>query len=599
MGADLAQRPVPGPRRGAVNLVRTDAREVGSLAVLRPPADRFALVVNVSAPEGSDLDYECESYRITLALTKHCTMTATELGTLDDLVETVRRVKPTGVHFSGHGSRASSSSRMTRAAATSYRSAIWSVSCAGASPTDHCRHSSTWPIATAMTRWRWGRPDGGRESRRAAAPGRGDPGGRLQRPDPRGAIDRGRSRAVCRHRRGPHHSVRRLPGPRRAEPAGRSEPIGPGARSNPRAVESMRESHPFAWSQLVLYHRGPDHPLSQPSAGWPAAPRVPRCRTAPSSTWARGESLPPASSAAGPNCTGCAGKCARPAGVCAPGAGRIGQVDAGLPYAERDPPRHGRPLQLLVPGRREGQNARRDRRGSGQPAPEYCRRRFGLAWEDVVQYVNRVAVDDPSRRFTLFLQGMMESVDRLVVYLDNLESLLVGPERTEQADPDAFGQWRTPGFASDLGEPDRIRPRHGQARRGRELPLSERELRQGTHPGRSAAGWGDVSIDGVVSCLAAAVSRVARPAGGPAGRSPAGLEFAPDLIERALDDWEERHGRVWALPTEPTADDVAHEWAEIVGPACPRSRGSWTMPCCSRRSGKMCSTNGPSGCSTA
>src|SRR5262249_49920796 len=49
-------------------------------------------------------DYEKESYRITLALTRHCALTSTELGTLDDLVATVQRARPTGIHFSGHGS---------------------------------------------------------------------------------------------------------------------------------------------------------------------------------------------------------------------------------------------------------------------------------------------------------------------------------------------------------------------------------------------------------------------------------------------------------------------------------------------------------------
>jgi hypothetical protein len=48
-------------RDGVVDLVRTDAREVGALAVLRPPADHFALVVNVSAPASSGLDHEKES----------------------------------------------------------------------------------------------------------------------------------------------------------------------------------------------------------------------------------------------------------------------------------------------------------------------------------------------------------------------------------------------------------------------------------------------------------------------------------------------------------------------------------------------------------
>jgi hypothetical protein len=75
---------------------------------------------------------------------------------------------------------------------------------------------------------------------------------------------------------------------------------------------------------------------------------------------------------------------------------------------------------------------------------EYCRHRFSLGWEGVVQQIDRVAGDDPARRFALLLQGLIERADRLVVYLDNLESLLIGPEEVGLADPDAFGRWRTP-----------------------------------------------------------------------------------------------------------------------------------------------------------
>ena len=70
------------------------------------PQGQFNLVVNVSAPgdrRASQLDYEHESYRITRALEGRCRMTPTELGTLDDLVQTVRIQKPRGIHFSGHG----------------------------------------------------------------------------------------------------------------------------------------------------------------------------------------------------------------------------------------------------------------------------------------------------------------------------------------------------------------------------------------------------------------------------------------------------------------------------------------------------------------
>ena len=32
----------------------------------------------------------------------------------------------------------------------------------------------------------------------------------------------------------------------------------------PAAASAPNHSHPFAWAQLVFYHRGTDHPLSLP-----------------------------------------------------------------------------------------------------------------------------------------------------------------------------------------------------------------------------------------------------------------------------------------------------------------------------------------------
>jgi hypothetical protein len=90
-------------RDDKVDLARATLDEVGSAAVLGPPSTHFKLVVNVSAPAGSRLHYEAESYRLTKALSEHCQVMPTELGTLDDLVETVKNAGPTGIHFSGHG----------------------------------------------------------------------------------------------------------------------------------------------------------------------------------------------------------------------------------------------------------------------------------------------------------------------------------------------------------------------------------------------------------------------------------------------------------------------------------------------------------------
>ena len=91
-------------REAYVDLVRTTTDDLGGETLLMRPKKPFKLVVNVSAPESArSLSYEDESYRITLATAGRCDVEPTELGTLTDLIETVDRESPTGIHFSGHG----------------------------------------------------------------------------------------------------------------------------------------------------------------------------------------------------------------------------------------------------------------------------------------------------------------------------------------------------------------------------------------------------------------------------------------------------------------------------------------------------------------
>ena len=58
----------------------------------------------------------------------------------------------------------------------------------------------------------------------------------------------------------------------------------------------------------------------------------------------------------------------------------------------------------------------------------YCRSRFGLEWEGGVQQVDQVAGDDSAQRFVYFLHTLVQNALGLIVYFDNLESLLIGPE---------------------------------------------------------------------------------------------------------------------------------------------------------------------------
>jgi tetratricopeptide (TPR) repeat protein len=570
-------------RDGVVDLARTDVQDVGALAVLRPPADRFALVVNVSAPEGSGLDHERESYRISLALTRHCTLTQTELGTLDDLAETVRQAKPAGIHFSGHGGPGQLQFE-----------------------DDEGRGQSV-AVGELVDRLRRSLPDGSLppffylancHGNDPVPAGSGDPrrtGGGVGRPAPNEV----ESLAARLHREGVAQVVA-YSGPildalsteaeaalyaaiaagqttrfavRQAREA-LSRPVGPGQsvlrQVDPEKIDSARASHPFAWSQLVLYHRGPDHPLSQPvPAGQPR----------------RGDDVPRRTFLdVGTRRILTTGFIGRRTDLhrlrrmvregqrvfVLQGLGGLGKSTLAF-HMVKEILHAGDDLCTLW-----CQDAEKAETPDQIPEAlvgqllEFCRRRFGLEWESVVQQVDCAAGADPARRFALFLQVLVDQTDRLVVYLDNLESLLIGPEDVGPADAEAFGQWRTPAlqaiwqtlrqFARDTDKVTMVascRYRHDDFRQALipvgPLPPGALFRLMGWYPGlrrlsvRSRARLTD-RMDG----------------------HPRAVEFANDLVEHALDDWKERKGRAWTLPVEPADEDLTREWTEIVEPALPK-----------------------------
>ena len=64
----------------------------------------MTLLVNISAPEKSGLNYETESYYISRALHDHVGVVVNEMGELEDLLTGLQsEPPPLGVHFSGHG----------------------------------------------------------------------------------------------------------------------------------------------------------------------------------------------------------------------------------------------------------------------------------------------------------------------------------------------------------------------------------------------------------------------------------------------------------------------------------------------------------------
>ena len=233
---------------------------------------------------------------------------------------------------------------------------------------------------------------------------------------------------------------------------------------------------------------------------------------------------------------------------------------------------------------------------------EYCRKRFGPDWESVVQEVDRTAGDDPARRFAAFLGTLLANVPRLVLYLDNLESLLVGPAEVGagRPDPDAFGAWRTPALAAIWSVLTRFAEGERPAARRRELPLSQRRVPPaGPDPGLAPAGRRPVPPDGLVPRPAAALHRDAGPAGRPPRRPPPGGRVRQRPGRARPGHWEERRGP-WRLPDPPTAADLEREWDELVGPALPAGPGAALgRPPAAAPSGTASSTTAPAACSTA
>ena len=199
----------------------------------------------------------------------------------------------------------------------------------------------------------------------------------------------------------------------------------------------------------------------------------------------------------------------------------------------------------------------------------YCRRRFGLDWEAVVQRVDRMAGDDPVRRFAFYLLSLTKNSERIVLYLDNLESLLVGPGDDRAADQ--FAEWRDPTLgaiwqaAKDLAENGQglcvvasCRYRHEDFRSALipVSPLPADALLRLTE-WFPALGWLTWHNRARLAALL--------------DGHPRAVEYANDLVRNAIDGYRERVGQ-WSVSSPPTRQDVDREWCELVEPALPRVR---------------------------
>ncbi len=518
-----------------VDVARSTAGEVGPEALLREPDRMLSLVVNVSAPEGSGLDYEGESYRVTKALTEQCRFVPTELGTVEDLVETVRVEKPLAIHFSGHGAPAA---------------LVFE---------DDEGRADVVPIHDLLLKLRT-RIEGPLPPLFYLASCHGnDTGG-----------SKAETSAASLHREGVPQVVG-YDGPIVDELSTRAEvafyrALAEGGTTR-YAVRQAREglsdpSFPFAWAQLVLYHRGPDHPLSVPAAQGMREPEEALRRTFTGVGDRRVLS------------TGFIGRRSEMHEVrrrilrgdrvfVFQGLGGVGKSTLAfqvLPMLQRG---EGDILSLWC---QEVEQQPDRLEGLVSQLLDHCRKRFGLDWEQVVYQVDQAAGDDPLQRFSMFLQVLLQNIPRLVLYMDNLESLQVGPKDLEaQGDAEAIGEWAS----EDLSRFWVLLTALTQQTDNLYVVASCRYLNSGF--AGASLPISPLSRDALLRLMnwfrslrrlsfASQMQLVERLAG-----HPRAVEYADDLIAHALAAWEERHGS-WQ------EGNLWREWAELVEPALPKVR---------------------------
>jgi hypothetical protein len=357
------------------------------------------------------------------------------------------------------------------------------------------------------------------------------------------------------------------------------EPPGRGAAESPARdadAAGVISSHPFGWAQLVLYHRGSDHPLSLPiPAG--ASRRLEQALRRTFEGTGQRKILS----------TGFIGRRTERHRIrqrlrrgdrvlVFQGLGGLGKTT----LAFHTLPLLGDEEDVCTFWCHEAESEANPAENLVSQLLVYCRNRFGLAWEPVVQQVDRAAQDDSALRFDYFLQALLENVPRLVVYLDNMESLLVGPRDLDvkgaqgasgeaPSEQDAFASWRSEALR-------RIWERLcGAARDTDKLYLvascryRNEDFEGFTLPVSPLPADALYRLMGWFSGLRRLAGRTRAGLVGRLAGHPRAVEFANDLIEDAFRRWKDRHGG-WQLPARPGDKDVEREWRQLVEPALPK-----------------------------
>ena len=197
---------------------------------------------------------------------------------------------------------------------------------------------------------------------------------------------------------------------------------------------------------------------------------------------------------------------------------------------------------------------------------DYCRKRFGLNWEQVVQQVDQAAGDDSAKRFVFFLQVLVQNSPGLVLYLDNLESLLVGP--ADDNSSEAFGEWAEPALEVIWHHADQMARDSGAFHLLASCRYRNDAFKRSLLPVTPLPAdalfrlteWFPSLRRLATPTRASLVSRL--------DGHPRAVEYANDLVEDALARWSDNHGD-WKLSEPPKPDEVDQEWSDLVEPCLP------------------------------
>jgi len=432
-------------RDGRLDLARSVPAPGAPL--LQPPQKPVTLLINVSAPADSRLDYETESYFITRSLHDHVGVIVNEMGEIGDLVQALAADSPPlGVHFSGHGGPGSLVFENEYGEKDEIEAHDLLARLGQAGPPRRprffylgCCHGHTAPALFDRN------ADGGFQPGVTSTAAQLHRDGLVQVVGHFGPVyDSQATGAEAAFYRQIGRGRRTREAVRAARTA-MARPFYPGSKEAVRGRPGPDPAGltPFAWAQLVMYHRGPDYPL-----GLPVPPRYPeevqpqvRRREVPVFPEARTLILE----------SGFIGRRLdlhdlrrsireqRPVHV-VQGLGGLGKTvfcqEAWKIYRKQ-----GRAILALWC--REAEDEPDPAAALVRQFSETAEKLFGETWTKIVSWADHQGLTQPALRLSAFLAILLNipDVPPILLYLDNLESMLIKPDR-EDYDLEAVGRWR-------------------------------------------------------------------------------------------------------------------------------------------------------------